>query len=318
MALIINIIHTKVVELERIIMNILKKLTSVWFGIFVLSCVLYFGVFKGFNDITIFFNHHALILVFGGTLAVALLSYSFSTLVEIFDFLLYGFLLKKKNNMSAPIENFLAAVYEIKAEAKTPDQIKTEHLFVKDALRIVHDPKYNSDDAESILNGIKDSFYKRYYEQGKILSNISKFPPALGLLGASTGMIQMMMNLGTGGAAAIGSAMAVALTATFWGIAIANFFFLPLSDYASKLAEEDLYMRGTIIDGVILLKENAAYHIVLESLCGRLPVIDRYEILNKISKDCNIYFDTENAIKQNSPLQANKENNLKIVANGND
>ncbi len=270
-------------------MKSFKSLSSAWIGIFTLAVVLYFGVFQGFTDISIFFNSHALILVFGGTIAIAMLSYPFSVLIELYDFIIFGFLMKKKSSLSEAIYNFLLDVYEIKNGKKDASKVLKHHNFVNDALRLVFDSKYSVEDAESILESIKDSFHKKYTEDAKIMINISKFPPALGLLGASTGMIQMMTNLGSGGAAAIGSAMAVALTATFWGIAVANFVFLPLADYAFRASEEDLFMRDLIIEGVIQIKMNAPYSIVVESTCGRLPVAERFRVMSQINKKIEQY-----------------------------
>lgn len=278
-------------------MKSFKSLSSAWIGIFTLALVLYFGVFHGFADISIFFNSHALILVFGGTIAVAMLSYPFSVLIELYDFIIFGFLMKKKSSLSDAIYHFLLDVYEIKHEKKDAANALKHHNFINDALRLVFDNKYTVEDAESILGSIKDSFHKKYTEDAKIMINISKFPPALGLLGASTGMIQMMMNLGSGGAAAIGSAMAVALTATFWGIAVANFVFLPLADYAYRAAEEDLFMRDLIIEGVTQIKMNAPYAIVVESTCGRLPVADRFRVMSQINKKIDEYTKQDKAFQ---------------------
>ena len=97
-------------------------------------------------------------------------------------------------------------------------------------------------------------------------------------------MIKMMMNLGTGGAASIGAAMAIALTATFWGIAMANFIFLPLADYAFKLADEDLYLRSIIIDGVFQIKTGVPFPVIVETLCGKLPISERFQVLNQLKK----------------------------------
>lgn len=279
--------------LTKLLKRIISKVSSVWLGLTALSLVLYFGVFHGFPDLGLFFNEHALILVFGGTLAVALMSYPMGSFLEMGDFLFYGFLLKEKNDLVLNVRNFLIGAHQIKVEGRNVNTLTFQHLFSKDALRLVADGHYSIEDTHAILSAVRESFHKRYNEQAKILSNLSKFPPALGLLGASTGMIKMMMNLGNGGAAAIGAAMAIALTATFWGIGVANFVLLPLADYAFGLAEKDLYFRGIIIDGALQLKQGVSFSTVAEAVCGRLPVAERFEVLN----DLKIY--REQALNSN-------------------
>lgn len=255
--------------------------SSVWLGLIVLVGVLYFGVFAGFSALDIFFNEHAIILVFGGTLGITLITYPFSMLMEIYEFLLYGFLLKRSHNTSKIAFDLLSSIYRVQKGASLAD-LKGTHNFVKDAIRVMADGKYGVDDTVSVLESTKMAFSKKYTEHAKVMQNISKFPPALGLLGASTGMIQMMMNLGTGGAASIGASMAVALTATFWGIALANFVFLPLADYAFRLAEEDIFVRNVIIDAAVLVKEGASFEVLTEAVSNRLPIYERFKVLNDV------------------------------------
>jgi len=272
-----------------------SKLSSVWAGILVLAGVLYFGIFHGFKAADIFFNEHALILVFGGTLGVTLLCYPFALLLEVFDFLVYGFLFKKNQSKTNIVFNLLESIHRLSANTHTVKQMKFAHNFTADALGILADPKYKIEDVETVLESIKVSFNNKYSNHAKVMLNISKFPPALGLLGASTGMISMMVNLGSGGAASIGAAMAVALTATFWGIALANFAFLPLADYANRLAEDDLYLRELIIDATILTKEGVEFSIISEAIANRLPVYERFEVLFRIK---NMMKDTANTLEK--------------------
>lgn len=107
-----------------------------------------------------------------------------------------------------------------------------------------------------------------------------KFPPGLGLLGASSGMIEMMVGLNSSGMDGIGNAMAVALVATFWGIAIANFVFLPLADYAARVASEDFFTRSLVVHGISLIKQGMAPKIIAETLISQLAIRDQVYLRN--------------------------------------
>lgn len=253
------------------------KIRASWWGTFVLGLVLYFGVFSGFTDLSVFFNAHALILVFGGTFAIMLLSYPLSLLKDLFDFVVFGFFFKRANNLSESVASLLVNIYEVRQNPNNIENIKASHVFIKEGLRLTRDPEISPDDMYDVMGSIKDSFYRKYSEDAKIMTNISKYPPALGLLGAATGMIQMMMNLGVGGPAAIGAAMATALTATFWGIAAANFIFLPLADYATRLADEDIFLRECIMDSFVMCKEGRSFAVIVDITTGKLPVALRFQ-----------------------------------------
>jgi chemotaxis protein MotA len=257
--------------------------SSFW-GTILAVAVIYFGVVKGSTTPDVYINAHALILVMGGTLAVTLMAYPMDKIIDMIDFVFYGFLFKKKNNFSNTIEEMVthARQYYIRPKAIPFDAIK--HPFVREAYLILAEQSLTDVQIEHILKSRKDSFKKKYIEDAKMLSAISKFPPALGLLGASTGMIEMMGNLGSGGTDSIGAAMSVALTGTFWGIGLANLVILPMADYATRTAAEDIYMRDTIITSILMMKRGFPQRVVTEHLVSKLPVIERLRLKKKISE----------------------------------
>ena len=131
---------------------------------------------------------------------------------------------------------------------------------------------------KNVLSLRSKNILKSYQADSKMLNALAKFPPAFGLLGATTGMIEMMSNLGKGGASSIGSAMAVALVATFWGIAMANFIFLPLADRAGKMAGDDAHIRDMIIEAAMVIKNKGSEYLLLNTLRGFLPLTQRSSV----------------------------------------
>src|SRR5690606_24892973 len=116
------------------------------------------------------------------------------------------------------------------------------HRFAREAFNLSKQEYLSEAQLKSLLLKRNEYFKLQYKDDARVLTALGKFPPAFGLLGATTGMIVMMTNLGTD-QSKIGSAMAVALVATFWGIAVANLVILPMADYAFKNAEEDQRVR---------------------------------------------------------------------------
>jgi chemotaxis protein MotA len=62
------------------------------------------------------------------------------------------------------------------------------------------------------------------------LRNLAKYPPVLGMAGTVLGMIALFSNLNADNKENIGPSLALAMTATFYGLALANFIILPLAD----------------------------------------------------------------------------------------
>lgn len=224
-------------------------------------------------------NSHALILVMGGTVAITLFSYSMEKISEVWNFVNNGFFFKKTKKDVAMIEDLLVTVKNWYNQSWY--QNSSNHPFVNDAFRILSEADISAADVTHILNARREAVARKYFEDAKVLNNIAKYPPHLGLLGASSGMIQMMMGLGKGGIETIGSAMAVALTATLWGIFLNNFIFLPLSDSATKAAEDEMYIRNMIVEAVILIKKGHPEKVVTETVVSRLSAPQRIALKHK-------------------------------------
>ena len=61
------------------------------------------------------------------------------------------------------------------------------------------------------------------------MKTLGMISPAFGMVGTLIGLVFMLFNMGgSGGASAIGPAMAVALLTTFYGAVLANLIFNPL------------------------------------------------------------------------------------------
>ncbi len=250
-------------------------------GTAIIAFVVFFGVIHGSKNPEIFLNLHALILVLGGTLGVTLLAFPFRKLKEMLDFLVYGLFFKKKTVDLFVVADLIRISDEYKKDQSGFLQnYSVSNPFLKEALKLLSKSALGYDDLVLILKNRRDSFKKRYQEDHKMLLSISKFPPGLGLLGASSGMIEMMMGLNASGMDGIGSAMAVALVATFWGIAIANFVFLPLADYAARVANDDFFTRSLIVHGIAMIKQGVAPKIIAETLISQLPIRDQVYLRN--------------------------------------
>ncbi|MCM2354360.1 MAG: MotA/TolQ/ExbB proton channel family protein [Pseudobdellovibrio sp.] len=259
--------------------------SSVFIGVIACATVVYFGIVHGLSAPSMLLNSHAIILVMGGTVAITLFSYSMEKISEVWNFVKNGFFFKKTKKETAMIEDLLVTVKNWYNGSWY--QNSSNHPFVNDSFRILNEGDISASDVTHILNARREAVARKYFEDAKVLNNIAKYPPHLGLLGASSGMIQMMMGLGKGGIETIGSAMAVALTATLWGIFLNNFIFLPLSDSATKAAEDEMYIRNMIVEAVILIKKGHPEKVVTETVVSRLSAPQRIALKSKFKQLAN-------------------------------
>lgn len=251
---------------------------SSWAGIFVAGLVLYLGVFRSLPNSQLFLDSHALILVCGGTLAAALISMKYKKLEELGSLFLYGLLLKRTKSALHHAQELLVFSKLVRQYQTLVVNFEFSHPFAKEAFEIAKKNYVDDQELQTLLLK-RNEYFKRSYEgDAKALNALGKFPPAFGLLGATTGMIAMMTRLGEGAQDQIGPAMAIALVATFWGIAVANLFILPLADYANKAAKEDQVTRQMIAEAVLLIRQNCETRLLAERLCTYLPPYMRQDL----------------------------------------
>jgi chemotaxis protein MotA len=62
------------------------------------------------------------------------------------------------------------------------------------------------------------------------LRNLAKYPPALGMIGTVVGLVGLFSNLGSVNKSGLGPSLALAMTATFFGLILANTLITPLAD----------------------------------------------------------------------------------------
>jgi chemotaxis protein MotA len=246
-------------------------------GIIAAGLTLWFGVFKSATNPLFYLDTHALILVCGGTMAAALIAVPISNLLDLINTLVSWLFRKKLEDYRVVEELYVAAIYYEKYKDLV-SAVEFTHPFIREGFALVKSDSFNEKQVQSILSKRILAYKKKLQNDAKILTSLSKFPPAFGLLGASTGMIAMMMNLNVGGSQKIGSSMAIALVATFWGIGLANMVFLPLADFANKVAQDESHTKLIIMEGLVLIKRLEEPHVIVELLKSHLPPGERTKV----------------------------------------
>lgn len=244
-------------------------------GFLAAGAVLWFGVLSPAARPDVFLDPHALILVFGGTLAAALIAYPFQQFEDLANFLVMAAIFPTRKSLPKAVEHLLILSGHPDFTMLETELRKDMHPYLVEGYLLAKRSDLTSAELKFVLQSRHHRFKERYAWDARALSALGKFPPAFGLLGASAGMIAMMTNLGAAGKDSIGPSMAIALVATFWGIAIANLLFLPLADHATRLNSEDTQLRLMISTALVMIHERVRPSVLLEHLIGFLPLAQR-------------------------------------------
>lgn len=237
-------------------------------------------------DRNFFVDEVAFLLVFGGTLGAMVVSFPPEYLYRFFKAPL-EILRSKRPNLIYSIENLIRAA----------SQQQSKRAYLK---KILKDPKVDSFLQEGVellfldlkVEDFKNIMTERIYrsrqrdeEWVNLFRRLSKYPPAFGLVGTVLGLVSLMRSVGAGAnAAEIGLNMALALVATLYGLAFANFVLAPIAEHFQNQAEENKVFRELMYEGLLMIHQESDSIAVQEMLNSYLPRHKRVDILGVSDK----------------------------------
>jgi|CXWL01.1.fsa_nt_gi chemotaxis protein MotA len=234
----------------------------------VVGCgVIYFVLSTG-NMVQFLLNPEAIILIFGGTLGSVLISYPWSAIRHVPSGLLM--MLRPPRR---PTAQHLIQVFVHLAETSLREGTQAlssaipnaPHPFLADGLHMLIDGLE--------VEVMRDRFERdiistrqRHTQLCGIFRSAGTFAPIFGLLGTLIGVVQVLRNITN--PSAMGASMAVAMTASFYGIFSANFLFLPIATKLNFYSEEEMLNRDIIAKGIISLYHKEAPWLISRKLEG--------------------------------------------------
>ena len=212
-------------------------------GMILLGLILEGGHLSSIMQMTAFF------IVIGGTLGAIMVAYPLSDFIGAIKAL--GVWMK---NPSADPEQILADIVDLAQTArkesilaleKKRESIEYEPLALGIRLAVDGtDPNIIRETLET-AQGVtmeESTVYVHFWEDWGAIA------PTIGILGAVLGLIHVMENLDK--PEMIGPGIAVAFTATLYGVGFANLFFIPMGKKIKRKAQLDSQAREMVIIGI--------------------------------------------------------------------
>jgi chemotaxis protein MotA len=239
-------------------------------GLVVIATLILMG-----GDLRMFYDIHAIIIIFGGSFSATLIRFPLATMMHGLPLgARFAFSLTSSN--ARDLVDEIAGLAEI-ARKSGPvglEKVTPTDPFLAKGTRFVADG-YDADFIRDNLERDRDNFLTHLDEGQKIYRAIGDCAPAFGMIGTLIGMVQMFANMTD--PSKLGPLMAVALLATLYGALVANLFCLPLADKLHvKLVEEEIN-RTLIIDGILMIRDSKSPTLVREMLLAYLPEKHRHD-----------------------------------------
>jgi chemotaxis protein MotA len=211
-------------------------------------------------------NVDAIVLIFGGTLGSIMISYPWSVLSKIPMALGIMFVPPKRPSAQTLIEGIVKLAEKARRDgidSLAEDMPYVSHPYLGDCIQMLVDGLEHDMIKERCERDILAT-QQRHDQISGIFRSAGTFAPIFGLLGTLIGVVQVLRNITD--PKAMGSSMAVAMTASFYGIFSANFIFLPISNKLNHYSEEEVLARELITKGVLALQQDEAPWLIAKRL----------------------------------------------------
>ena len=233
----------------------------------------------GSMSAAVFFHPVGIIVVFGGVIATALISTPVKELWRIAKRTYYVIVYPKDDFVGTLQELIHVSVGSNRdvmyLEKETGD---LKNLLFKDGLNLIS-MGFKIEDIKRFLEVKRDQNENALGECSVFYYSMAKMGPAFGLLGTLLGLIILLYyHMGDGAMDKVASSMGIALTATLYGVGLANLIFSPLADYLQYNAERGAEQDQMIIEAVIQIKERRHPVYLLQALKAYMPREDYSQI----------------------------------------
>jgi len=232
-------------------------------------------ILEGGNPVA-FMQPTAMMIVFGGTTGVMIASSGVKCVITMLKLTFVSMTYKGKAiNKSEVIRTISGMAEKARREGLLALEDEAENVddaFIKKGISLVvdgTDPELVKDILESDL----DAMEARHAQQSGLFQNAGGFAPTLGIIGTVMGLVHVLENLSDPNS--LGPAISTAFIATFYGVASANLYYLPIGNKLKKITHEEVHSRTMIIEGIVSIQAGDNPRVVEEKLKTFLDPAER-------------------------------------------
>ena len=207
----------------------------------------------------------AMLLVFGGTFGAAMAGFLMKDTTG-FVGVLKNALLGKIHTSDEAITTMVDFAQKARREgllALEESAKDVDDAFLKKGIELAVDGT-DPEELREILENEIASLKARHKVGAKFFADLGGFAPTLGIIGTVLGLIHMLENLKDPSSA--GPAIAVAFTATLWGVLTANLFWLPMGNKLKRMSEAEVHHMELVLEGVLAIQSGANPRVIEERL----------------------------------------------------
>lgn len=250
------------------------------------------AIVHGTNNYWAFFSLEGLLIVVGGSLAVAFMSFQANYVIEALRSIGSMFMeaTATHENLHHDLIDVLAWASIVKAkglrgledETVGSSKASIKDPFVRYGLNMVVS-NYTPDEVRTMMETAADATYERDTIPARVLMAMASHAPAFGMVGTLVGMVIMLGRFGDD-MSGVGEGLAVALLATLYGVLTARMIYMPAASKILQKQDGLRFRNHLITEGMVMLVDNKAPRQVQDRLNSFLRPESHYNMDAEIQK----------------------------------
>ncbi len=213
----------------------------------------------------------AMIIVFGGTFAAALIGTSFQKFI-MFGKLILLVIRPLRFDTQQTIDELVSYAIIARREGLLVLEKEIENIkspFLKKMLQLAIDGT-ESDDLRSIAEMEVHYLSERHAQGSGLFQRMGGYSPTMGIIGTVMGLIATLAAAGEDPNELIRH-IATAFVATLWGVLMANLVWLPIADKLKQIHSEEQLMLEMYIVSVIAIQQGESPSVIRSKLESMIP-----------------------------------------------
>jgi len=233
-------------------------------GLILGSIILGGGTFSSFID------YPSVMVVVGGAIAAAMISFPMRNFLSVFGVVMKVFLYKL-DSVSNLIEEIVSLAETARRDGLLALESRLgdlENPFVVLGIQMAVDGT-RPEVMEDIMRTELDAVATRHRDGKALLDCMGRFAPAFGMIGTLMGLVIMLGDMSD--PSKIGQGMAVALLTTMYGAIASNVVFLPFAEKLGFTNKQELLSMEIIVRGIMAIQSGENPRVIEQKLNTFIP-----------------------------------------------
>lgn len=264
----------------------LASVTGAAFG-FIMIIV---AIVHGTDNYAAFLSFEGFLIVVGGSLAVAFMSFEANYVTEALRSIGLMFMraAATHENLHQDLIGIIAWARIVKEkgmrglEDETTGKKRINDPFIRYGLEMVVS-NYTPEEVRDMMETAADACYERDTIPARVLMAMAGHAPAFGMVGTLVGMVIMLGNF-SNDMSGVGNGLAISLLATLYGVVTARMLYMPAAEKLIQKQEGLRFRNHLITEGMAMLVANKSPRYIQDRLNSFLRPESHYNMDAKIGK----------------------------------